>query len=337
VSVAKIKLIVLNHIVELCSTIMALTNLDLDTLRTLVTAYDLGGYGQAADQLGRTPSAVSLQMKRLQQDVGATLFRKKGRNLVLTEVGEIVLRYGRRMLELNDEVLDTARGASLAGTVRLGCAQDFSETVLPQALSRFTKLYPLVQIEVRIDRHAALARAVENKQLDLALTFGFSEMRAARIVGELPLVWIAGRQFTRRPEQPLPLIMFDASCFIRQRALDVLEQAGIQWRMAVVSASLAGCWAAASAGLGLTVRTDFVLPASLVAGTTLFDLPMIGSLAVTLHIANEKSAVVERLAEIVSESLLTANIPRSNVKGNKHRAAGKSPNRSLLQASATAA
>src|SRR5271166_6395842 len=95
---------------------MTLKNLDLDTLRTLVTAYDLGGYGRAAERLGRTPSAVSLQMKRLQQDVGSTLFRKDGRNLALTEIGEIVLRYGRRILELNDEMLDTARGASLAGT-----------------------------------------------------------------------------------------------------------------------------------------------------------------------------------------------------------------------------
>jgi DNA-binding transcriptional LysR family regulator len=116
-------------------------------------------------------------MKRLQQDVGATLFRKKRRSLALTETGEIVLRYGRRMLELNDEVLDTARGASLAGTVRLGCAQDFTETILPQVLLRFTKLYPLVQIEVRIDMHVSLARAVENKQLDLALTLGSSEVR----------------------------------------------------------------------------------------------------------------------------------------------------------------
>ena len=301
---------------------MALTNLDLDTLRTLVMAHDFGGYGQAAEQLGRTPSAVSLQMKRLQQDVGATLFRKKGRNLALTEIGEIVLRYGRRMLELNDEVLDTAHGASLAGTLRVGCAQDFAEAVLPQSLSRFTKLYPLVQIEVRIDRHATLARAVENKQLDLALTLGYSELRTANIVGELPMVWIAGCQFMRRPEQPLPLIMFDAPCFIRQRTLDALDEAGIPWRIAVVSASLAGLWAAASAGLGVTVRADLGLPASLVAGTSLFDLPRLGSLPVTLHHTTDgKPAAVERLAEIVRESLLTANIPRSNGNGRGKRRA----------------
>jgi DNA-binding transcriptional LysR family regulator len=303
---------------------MAPTNLDLDTLRTLVTAYDLGGYGHAAARLGRTPSAVSLQMKRLQQDVGTTLFRKNGRKLALTEVGEIVLRYGRRMLDLNDEVLHTARGASLAGTVRLGCAQDFSEMLLPQVLLRFTKLYPLVQIELRIDKNVALARAVENKQLDLALTLGYSELRTARAVGELPLIWIAGGQFTWRAEQPLPLIMFDAPCFIRQRATDALDKAGIPWRIAVVSASVAGLWAAASAGLGVTVRTDFGLPAGLVAGATVFDLPRLGSVPVTLHKAADGPVAVERLAEIMSTSL-NADFLKTNANhGSEKPARGKS-------------
>src|SRR5687768_13785406 len=112
------------------------TTLDLDTLRTLVTASDFGGYGQAAARLGRTPSAVSLQMKRLQEAVEVTLFRKSGRALLLTDAGEIVLRYARQMLALNDDLLHTLRGATLAGSVRLGFAQDFAETVLPAVLAQ---------------------------------------------------------------------------------------------------------------------------------------------------------------------------------------------------------
>jgi DNA-binding transcriptional LysR family regulator len=281
---------------------MTLTNLDLDTLRTLVIAYDLGGYGRAAERLGRTPSAISLQMKRLQQDVGVILFRKAGRNLALTEIGEMVLRYGRRILELNDEMLDTVRGASLAGTVRLGFAQDFAETVLPQALSRFTELYPLMQIDARIDRNAALVNAIENGQLDLALALGYSDRPTAHQLGELPMVWIAGDKFTRRKEQALPLVMCEAPCLFWQRALEVLDQARIAWRIALISPSLAGLWAAARAGLGLTVRGDVGLPLSLVASATLFDLPKLGSLPVTLHRTSaRKPAAVERLFEIVQE------------------------------------
>jgi len=284
---------------------MNVTNLDLDTLRTLVVACDLGGYGQAAHQLGRTPSAVSLQMKRLQEDVGATLFRKEGRSLALTEIGEIVLRYGRKMLDLNDEVLDTARGASLAGTVKLGFAQDFSETVLPQVLSRFTKLYPLVQIEVQIDKSSSIVKAVENGQLDLALATGNADRPTAQKLGELPLVWIADRQFLPRKDQPLPLIMFEANCMVRQRALTTLDHAGIPWRIAMVSPSLAGLWAGASAGLGVTVRANLFLPASLAVDPELFGLPNLGSLAVTLHRAgDEKPSAVERLTEIIRDVAL---------------------------------
>src|SRR6185503_3426777 len=244
---------------------MVLPNLDLDTLRTLATASDLGGYGRAGARLGRTPSAVSLQMKRLQDAVGAPLFRRHGRTLALTEAGEIVLRYARRILDLNDERLDTVRGAALAGVVRLGCAQDFAETVLPDALSRFAALYPLVQVEVRIDGNAALADAVEQGGLDVALAVGHAGRPQARGVGDLPLAWIAGTGFVRRSARPLPLVVLGPQCAFRQRALQVLEEAGIPWRIAAVSPSLAGLWAAARAGLGVTVRSGLSLAPGVMA------------------------------------------------------------------------
>jgi Bacterial regulatory helix-turn-helix protein, lysR family len=105
---------------------MLLRNLDLDVLRTLVTTHDVGGFAQATARLGRTPSAISLQMKRLQEELGTPLFRKHGRTLKLTEAGETALGYARRMLALNDELLETMQGATLAGTVRIGAPQDFA-------------------------------------------------------------------------------------------------------------------------------------------------------------------------------------------------------------------
>src|SRR5215469_17466176 len=116
-------------------------NLDLDTLRAFALAHDLGGLAQAAERLGRTPSAISLQMKRLQDDLGVPLFRKRGRGLALTEAGEVTLTYARRILALNDELLDTMQGAKLAGHLRIGCPQDFAP-VLPSVLSQFASFYP---------------------------------------------------------------------------------------------------------------------------------------------------------------------------------------------------
>src|SRR4029079_13677636 len=104
--------------------------LDLDILRTPAVAHDRGGLAQAARHLGRTPSAISLQMQRLQEHLGTTIFRKRGRGLALTEAGEIALSYARRILGLNDELLDKMQGAKVAGHIRVGCPQDFA-TILP--------------------------------------------------------------------------------------------------------------------------------------------------------------------------------------------------------------
>jgi DNA-binding transcriptional LysR family regulator len=278
-------------------------NLDLDTLRTLAVAADLGGYGQAAARLGRTPSAISLQMKRLQEDVGASLFRKEGRGVALTEAGEIVLRYGRRMLAMNDELLDTIRGASLAGNVRLGCSQDFAETVLPEVLSQFSKLYPLVQMEVRIEGNAALVEAVQKNQLDLALAVGQAEHPTAEILGELELVWIAGQEFTSRLGQPLPLVLLGPQCAYRKEAIQRLDDAKLPWRIAAVSPSLAGLWATAIGGLGITVRSSLGLPEKLVWDREMFDLPTLPAFPVTLHAQPDAlSDGVERLRAIIRQT-----------------------------------
>ena len=281
---------------------MTITNLDLDTLRTLVLAAELGSYGEAARRLGRTPSAVSLQMKRLQEDANAPLFRKQGRKLALTEIGEIVLHYGRRMLELNDEALDRARGASLAGIVKLGMVQDFAETVLPDVLSRFAALYPLVQIEVRIDRNVGLIDAIDNGQLDLALSFGNTDRPTVEQLGEIPITWIGSRQFRWQAGQTLPLVMFDSPCSMRDRAIQALAKAGVEWRIALNSPSLAGLWAGATAGLGVTVRSQMGLPTNLVASPTLYGLPSLGAFSVRLHRRRDaRTQAVNRFSEIIAE------------------------------------
>jgi DNA-binding transcriptional LysR family regulator len=297
---------------------MNMANLDLDTLRTLALAADLGGYGQAATRLGRTPSAISLQMKRLQEDVGASLFRKEGRGVALTEAGEIVLRYGRRMLAMNDELLDTIRGASLAGNVRLGCSQDFAETVLPDVLSQFTKLYPLVQMEVRIEGNGALVEAVQKNQLDLALAVGQAEHPTAEILGELELVWIAAQEFTSRLDQPLPLVLLGPQCAFRREAIQRLDDAKLPWRIAAVSPSLAGLWATAIGGLGITARSSLGLPAKLVWDREMFDLPILPAFPVTLHAQpGARSDGVERLREIIRQS--TSEVLQTKKDRDKRR------------------
>ena len=260
---------------------MPLHNLDLDTLRTLITAHDVGGFAQAADRLGRTPSAISLQMKRLQEELGTPLFRKHGRGLKLTEAGHTALGYARRMLALNDDLLQTIEGATLAGTIRIGAPQDFA-ALLPDVLRQFTALYPRTQIELRIEGNGALIEALDKSQLDLALTIGFADRKDAVPLGELPVLWIASRTF-RTQDACLPLAVLGPQCAFRKSAVHQLESAGIPHRIAATSPSLDGLWAALQGGLGITARTAMQLPAHLVADRLLHRLPALPALPVALH------------------------------------------------------
>lgn len=293
---------------------MNLTNLDLDTLRTLATAHDLGGFAQAADRLGRTPAAISLQMKRLQDELGMPLFRKNGRRLALTEAGETALSYARRILSLNDELLDAMQGASLAGLVRIGCPQDFA-AILPSVLSQFTALYPRMQIELRIEGNAALADAVEKYQLDLALVIGHEDRALAKRVGEVHLSWIASEDFAPPSGEPLPISVLGPQCVFRKCLVERLEDAGMPYRIAATSPSLDGLWAAVLGGLGVTVRTKLALPEGVVHGDSLFGLPALGSFPITLHRHPAANIQFDRMIELlVAELTLKLQLSRKTLR-----------------------
>ncbi|GMA77397.1 hypothetical protein GCM10025880_38140 [Methylorubrum aminovorans] len=146
-------------------------NLDMDVLRTFVTGIDLGSFAKAADCLGRSPSAISLQMRKLEDQVGQTLLRRNGRGLALTEPGEMLLGYARRLLDLNDAAVSAVATPALSGSVRLGLPQDFTETGLPTVLARFARLHPAVRVEVHVERDAVLRSELEAGRLDLALVW----------------------------------------------------------------------------------------------------------------------------------------------------------------------
>lgn len=289
-------------------------NLDLDTLRTLSVAHDVGSLAKAADQLGRTPSAISLQMKRLQDDLGVSLFRKRGRGLALTEAGVVALSYARRILTLHDEFLDTMQGANVAGHIRVGCTQDFA-TVLPSVLSHFSALYPRMQIELRIEGNAALADAIEASQLDLAVVVGHEERASAQTVGHLDLVWIALSTFTPPIDQALPLAMLGPQCIFRRRTVEHLGAAKVPYRIAATSPSLEGLWASLLGGLGITARTGLNLPEGLVSADSLYGLPSLGKLPVTLHRSVHcEDVAIDRMSVLLSQALKLALLPQTKVK-----------------------
>lgn len=278
-------------------------NLDLDTLRTLAVAHSRGGLAQAAEHLGRTPSAISLQMKRLQDDLGVAIFVKRGRRLGLTENGELVLSYARRILALNDELLDTTQRAGISGAIRIGGPQDFA-SVLPEVLSHFAALYPRMQIELLIEGNASLLEAVQSARIDLAAIIGGDATGTGETIGHLEIGWIASASFDPRGKQPLPLAVLGPKCAFRRRAIERLDAADIAYRIAASSPSLDGLWAALRGGLGATARTALNLPEGLAVDRVLHGLPALGSLPVTVHrSADAKGEAVDRMAALLTDAL----------------------------------
>ncbi|MBT3027774.1 MAG: LysR family transcriptional regulator [Candidatus Thiodiazotropha sp. (ex Ctena orbiculata)] len=228
-------------------------NLDIDLLRTLVAIADFGGFSQAAKRLHRTQSAISLQMKRLEESSGKALFRKAGRKRILTEEGELLLNYARRILNLNDEVASMLRPNPLQGHLRLGISQDIADRGLAVILAQFTRSHPAVRLDVMVDTSSRLIEAMGAERLDLAVAFQ-NPGDPGDSLGQIPLQWIVPDPLIWQPPQPLPLAMFTTPCVFRSRVVSALEQAGIPWRIAYTSPSLPGILAAVEAGLGVTAR-----------------------------------------------------------------------------------
>jgi len=244
------------------------TNIDMHALRTFVHGFELGSFSRAAVAGGRSQSAVSGQLRKLETQIGERLVRRSGRGLELTEAGAVLLTYARRLLDLNDEAFASVRKSRVDGKIRLGITADFAETWLPDILRQFTEAYSRVQIEVQTDGSGRLREALTLQKLDLVLAWGDgSEIPMGEHLAGVPATWIGHPDLQLRGAAPanqtLAVVMYDAPCMFRAIGLRALEDAGVEPRIALTSSSLPGLWAALTAGIGTTVRTKIGVPSSL--------------------------------------------------------------------------
>jgi DNA-binding transcriptional LysR family regulator len=273
---------------------------DLVALKTLVTAVDLNGFGKAAERLHRTPGAVSQQLKALEEKVGTPLFRKVGRQQVLTEAGELLVGFARRLLQLNDEAAIALRGVHLDGEVRFGMPQDFADSGLPQALARFARVQPGVRLDIAVDRSATLLAGLARGDLDLAIAFG-DVSGIEKPLARLPIRWLAHPDLILPAGKPVPLLVMGPPCDFRQAAIDALDRAKRPWRIVMSSGSVSAIWAAAQAGLGVTARAAVHVPADVVVSPRL-KLPALGK--IPLHLrrsASRSNAAADHLHSLVDE------------------------------------
>lgn len=284
-------------------------NLDLAALRTFVAGFELGGFARAAERVGRSQSAVSAQLRKLEDQVGQPLVRKSGRGLALTTAGEELFSYARRLLELNDEAVASLRGAEVEGWARLGLLQDVAEGWLPAVLGRFSRGHPRVRIEVVLDRSTPLVERVARGELDAALVWGDGgDGPHAERIADVPMRWIGRGDWpgvAALRGEPLPFVSIAPPCLFRSAAIDAMDAAGLPWRLVFTSPNLPGLWAAAAGGLGLAVRTTIDLPpglAALDAGAA--GLPALPHVPMAMHWAEaEPSPAVRRLTDLLLETV----------------------------------
>lgn len=277
---------------------------DNDHLRSLVAMSDLGGLAPAGALLGRTVAAMSLQMRKLEEQAGSALFYKDGRKLALTGAGATLLSFARRILALNDEARLCLQESDLSGSIRLGTSQDFGDFWLPPILAQFRKLYPAVALEVSIDRSSQLIQEVDRGTLDMVLTMGMGDRASTLRIGQLPLVWIAHRDFEWDTGRPLPLAVFPVPCRFRARANAELDAVNIPWTIALTSTSLYGIWAAVRAKLGVTLRTVQGMQTDLEVVDDKFGLPSLGMVDLSLTIGGQaQTPALRSLVGLLRDSL----------------------------------
>lgn len=230
--------------------------LDIDQLRTFVAIADAGSFTRAADIVHKTQSAVSMQMKRLEERVARTLFERDGRATKLSEDGERLLDYARRIVRLQGECIASFNDADLTGRVRLGLPDDYADRYLPEILAQFSRSNPRAEVTVVCEPTPNLVELVNAGDLDLAIITHVDRHGPADIIRVEQLLWVTSARHATHEEQRLPLALGRPTCNWRLSALEALEHAGREFRILFVSWNSTAVGAAVTAGLAVSVLPE---------------------------------------------------------------------------------
>ncbi len=287
-----------------------IANLDIDLLKTFIAIAEQGSFTKAADEVNKTQSAVSMQMKRLEDVVQRPLFDRHGRQNRLTADGERLLDYARRMTRLNDEAVATFTRPELTGSVRLGTPDDYADRLLPEILARFSRSHPLVQVDVHCTPSGRLIEMAKHNEIDLALITCNHTAEADEIVRREKLVWVTSAQHHVHERETLPIALSHVGCIWRQLALNALDKSERPYRIAYASSNSTAVNAAVIAGLAIAAIPRIVIrPGMRVLGPEDGFEP-IGDFEIGLAYGpGERSSAVGALASHISDSLAVVDRP----------------------------
>jgi DNA-binding transcriptional LysR family regulator len=236
------------------------TNFQTDLLRTFVSVIDLGAFTKAGDALGRTQPAISLQVRRLEELVGAPIIKQVGRTLLLTSEGEMLLSYAREILRLNDEAASYFNRSKIAGVVRVGLPNDYAVTFLQGVITEYTRQHPEISLELHCGWSAEILDRLRADELDLAVAMVNNERAQylSRSWIERP-IWAAAENATFDRGKGIPLAAHPEGCAYRARMIQALDAAQIRWRVAYTGSGIGGLQNAVVNGLGASALTRYTM------------------------------------------------------------------------------
>lgn len=233
--------------------------IDIDLMRTFAAIAEGKSFAAAADDVGRTQPAVSMQMKRLEAMIGRPLFHREGRQNRLTLDGERLLDYAQRILQLHDEAANSFAQPEMTGLIRLGTPDEYAEQFLPQTLASFARTHPLVQVEVECLDSTVLIERVKRREIDLSVITCPPGFDKAEVVRREPLLWVTSARHNAHRQDPLPLAVSDRGCLWRDCAVTALKSLNRPYRMAYTSSNWTALSAAVLAGLAVGALPEMVM------------------------------------------------------------------------------
>jgi len=270
--------------------------LDPDLLKAFVAVADSRSFTRAATQLNRTQSAVSMQIKRLEERIGVELFNRTKASVDLSSAGEGLLGYARRILTLNDEAIGKLRERKVEGVVRLGVMDDYGTLIVPPLLASFAACYPLVHIEMETGLTSSMPSRL-GKAYDLIIAMHPEGQGEGEFLRREQAAWATGAFHPVEQQDPLPLALYPQGCLFRNWAMEALDAAKRPWRLAFVSHSLAAVEAIAAQGLAVTVVKAGTFPARLRMLSDPDGMPRLPAADICLHRASNLSPAGALLAD----------------------------------------
>lgn len=228
--------------------------LDLELLRSLVAIDEQDSFAGAAVHLGKTQSAVTQQMQRLEDQIGHPLFEKQGRSKRLTPHGHKLLEYARHLLAINDDALRSLQQGNLEGVLRIGAPHDVADNMLPTLLAQVARVSPLLQLDIHVGRSPFLMESLKRGEIDMSISNRNDPGLEGVVLRTSPTVWLCSANYVHDRAKPVPLILVEGPSVYHRLAREALDAAGISWSPNYTASSLIGIKAALRAGLGVTAR-----------------------------------------------------------------------------------